>query len=98
MSRRATPTTPAPAVSLLPQVHVIESTGVYCVDDAQRLLRLKASTIRREVRQGRLRISKRAGRYYLLGEWLLEWIKGGEIKPRRMPITSCNGNGGPGDE
>jgi hypothetical protein len=45
-------------------------------------LKLKTSTIRREVKAGRLRVSKRAGRYYLLGSWILEWLAGGEL-PRR---------------
>jgi hypothetical protein len=60
-------------------VHVILPGAIYFVDDAQRLLRLRSSTIRREVRERRLRISKRAGRYFILGEWLLAWIKAGEI-------------------
>jgi hypothetical protein len=63
-----------------PAIHEIRPTNVYLVDDARRLLRLKQSTIRREVREGRLRIAKRAGRYYLLGEWILEWLRGGEVK------------------
>lgn len=71
---------PAPATP--PPIHSIDPHAVYLVDQARAVLRLRASTIRREVREGRLRISKRAGRYYLLGEWLLEWIAGGEL-PRR---------------
>jgi hypothetical protein len=63
-------------------VHVIAPTGVYFVEDAKRILRLKESTIRREVREGRLRISKRAGRYFILGAWLLAWIRGGEVRRR----------------
>jgi hypothetical protein len=35
-----------------------------------------------------MRISKRAGRYYLLGAWLLEWITGGEL-----PLRSAQANG-----
>jgi hypothetical protein len=27
-----------------------------------------------------LRCSKRAGRYWILGEWLLEWLRGGEVR------------------
>jgi hypothetical protein len=63
-------------------VHVIAEHGVYGVDDAIRVLRLRKSTVRREVREGRLRVSKRAGRYYILGRWLIEWIEGGELKRR----------------
>lgn len=39
---------------------------------------LKRSTIRREVKAGRLRASRRAGRCYFLGSWLREWLEGGE--------------------
>lgn len=73
--------------------HVIAPDAVYFVEDAQRALRLKKSTIRREVREGRLRISKRAGRYFLLGEWILEWIRAGEVT-RRCDSAIANGHGG----
>jgi hypothetical protein len=73
--------------------HVIHPTAVYFVDEAKRILRLRDSTIRREVREGRLRIAKRAGRYYLLGEWLLEWLRAGELKRRRETATARGGNG-----
>jgi hypothetical protein len=55
---------------------------VYSVEEAQAALKLKRSTIRREVRERRLRISKRAGRYYLLGEWILQWLRAGELALR----------------
>ena len=73
---------PADAPAAPPVVHVVAETGVYGVEDAQRIFRLRKSTIRREVRAGRLRVAKRAGRYYILGRWLIEWIEGGEL-PRR---------------
>ncbi len=63
-----------------PMPHRIDPTAVYSVLEAQAALKLKRSTIRRELREGRLRVSKRAGRYFLLGEWLLEWLRGGEIR------------------
>ena len=28
-------------------------------------------------------VAKRAGRYFILGRWLIEWIEGGELKRRR---------------
>ena len=68
---------PAPPVAA---PHVIAPTAVYSVVEAQAALRLKESTIRREVREGRLRVSKRAGKYLLLGEWLIEWVRGGEVR------------------
>jgi hypothetical protein len=72
-------------------VHVIDPNGVYFWDVARQLLRFKESTIRREVREGRLRVSKRAGRYFILGRWLIEWIEKGEVQRKRP--TSENGNG-----
>jgi hypothetical protein len=70
-------------------VHVIYPTAIYLVEDARRVLRLKESTVRREVREGRLRVAKRAGRYYLLGEWLLQWLREGEIGRRAAPHPCC---------
>jgi hypothetical protein len=64
-------------------VHEILPNGVYFSDDARRILRLRQSTIGREVREGRLRIAKRGGRYVILGKWLIEWIETGELKPRQ---------------
>jgi hypothetical protein len=79
--RRTTP--PADATPGL-TVHRIDPHNVYLVDQLRQLLRLRDSTIRREVREGRLRIAKRAGRYYLLGSWILEWLEAGEVR-RRTP-------------
>ncbi len=71
---------PEPTVLPAVHVHVIHENAVYFLDDAIKIFRLKKSTIRREVRDCRLRISKRAGRYYLLGKWLIEWLEAGELK------------------
>src|SRR5437879_1193674 len=71
------------------QPHEILPTAIYTVPEAREALQLKASTIRREVREGRLRISKRAGRYYITGAWLLEWIESGEL--RRNKSVGSNG-------
>jgi hypothetical protein len=71
-----------PAEAVPVAVHAVEPTGVYFVDTFRKLFRLRKSTLRREVREGRLRVARRAGRYYLLGEWILEWLRGGEL-PRR---------------
>src|SRR5262249_51351141 len=63
-----------------PLVPVIDPHAVYFTDTLQRGFRLRKSTIRREGKEGRLRPAKRGGRYYLLGEWVLEWLRGGEVK------------------
>lgn len=65
-----------------PRPHVIDPNGVYSVEAAMDALWLKKSSIRREVREGRLRIAKRCGRHYLLGAWLLEWLAAGERRQR----------------
>ena len=79
--RDRTRTAPALEPAAPPQaVPVIDENAVYFVDTLQAIFRLRKSTIRREWRAGRLRISKRAGRYFILGEWLLEWIRGGEVR------------------
>jgi hypothetical protein len=84
---------PGPAVT---PVHVIMPTAVYTADQAQRILRLRPSTIRREVREGRLRVSRRGGRYYLLGEWLIEWLRAGEVRRRRQAPTPAEDDRGAG--
>ena len=64
-----------------PAVPVIDENAVYFVDTLQAIFRLRKSTIRREWRAGRLRISKRCGRYYVLGVWVLSWLRNGEVLP-----------------
>jgi hypothetical protein len=56
---------------------------VYTIAAAQLALGLPKTTLGREIRLGRLRVSKRAGRYFLLGEWLLDWLRGGEVSRRK---------------
>jgi hypothetical protein len=48
---------PAPPRTEVP--HVIHADGVYTVEDLRRVFGLKASSVRREVRLGLLRMSKR---------------------------------------
>jgi hypothetical protein len=79
------------------EVHVIDPNGVYLLPQVKALLKLRDSTVRREVREKRLRVARRAGRYYILGKWLLEWIEQGEIvrsKPAgTLPLhAGTNGN------
>jgi hypothetical protein len=57
----------------------IHPNDVFTLSGARAALRLAKSTFRREVREGRLRVSCRAGRRWLLGSWLLEWLRGGEL-------------------
>jgi hypothetical protein len=60
-------------------VHVIHPTAVYFPDQVRELLRLRATTLRREVREGRLRVCRRGGRHLITGRQLLTWIEAGEL-------------------
>jgi hypothetical protein len=64
---------------------VILPTAVYYLRQAQEALGLPRSTLGREIRLGRLRSSRRAGKCMILGCWLLEWISQGEHKRQRPP-------------
>jgi hypothetical protein len=55
---------------------------IFVTDDLVAGLRVRRSTIRREIKAGRLRVSKRAGRYYFRAEWVDDWIAAGEVCPR----------------
>lgn len=59
----------------------INPLGIYSLLEATGVLAVKPNSLTREVREGRLRVSKRLGRYYFLGEWLIEWIRRGELQP-----------------
>jgi hypothetical protein len=63
--------------------HTIVPTAVYDLEAARIALGVMKTTLRREVRLGRLRVTKRAGRYFVLGEWLLEWLRAGEVYRKR---------------
>jgi hypothetical protein len=58
----------------------IKPEAVYGLKDAREALGVRPGTLPREIRLGRLRSSKRAGKVFILGEWLLEWLRDGERK------------------
>jgi hypothetical protein len=62
---------------------IIHPTGVYQVVHVRAMLGLRQSSLRREIREGRLRVNKRCGKYFFLGQQLLDWLAGGELKRRR---------------
>ena len=78
--------------------HVIEHDAAYDLPALQAVLGLGKTTLKREVRVGRLRVAKRAGRYYFLGAWVLEWLAAGEVhrfrKRGRIAHTACEGDQG----
>jgi hypothetical protein len=73
------------------QPHVIVPNAVYTLAQAQAALGLAKATLGREVRLSRLRVSKRGGRYYVLGTWLLEWFQTGEVERRPRVVAEANG-------
>jgi len=70
--------------------HNILSTAVYDLEAARSALALTRTTLNRELRLGRLRVAKRAGKYFLLGEWLLDWLKAGEVSRKRQGESNDN--------
>jgi hypothetical protein len=71
---------------------VIDPCGVFTLQQARELLGLAETTLPRECRRGRLRHAKRAGRIFILGEWLIEWVRDGEVTRRRqLPAPAVNG-------
>jgi hypothetical protein len=48
------------------------------------MLGLRQSSLRREIRAGRLSVNKRCGKYFFLGEQLLDWLRGGELPRKRQ--------------
>ena len=67
----------------------IDPDGVYTPAIISERLGLTKGTLPREIRLRRLRVSKRAGRYFLLGVWVLEWLRGGEVR-RAGAATDSN--------
>jgi hypothetical protein len=59
------------------------------LDELRAVLALPLTCLRREARLGRLRVSRRSGRYWTTGRWVQEWIEAGEVKPKMRP--ACNG-------
>jgi hypothetical protein len=62
---------------------VIHPDEVFDKQAVIKLLNLKESGFRSEVRAGRLRVSRRLGRYWITGADILAWLRSGTIKPRR---------------
>lgn len=60
----------------------IEPLAAYTTAQVRALLNLAATTLKREIAEGRIRYSMRSGRRYFLGEWLIEWIRSGEVSRR----------------
>jgi hypothetical protein len=70
---------------------VIPKNAVYTVESATEALGLAPSCLPREIRLRRLRASRRGGRYFILGSWLLAWIASGSTTHRRKRHATANG-------
>lgn len=81
MPRRKVEPVPAPV-----EVPVIQPGSVYFVDSLIRTFRLRPASVRREVASGRLPVCKRCGRYYILGEQILAWLRAGEVVRRQAAV------------
>ncbi len=81
----ATPFPAAPAPG-----RMIDPHAVYRLDELRTLLGLPMTCLRREVRLGRLRVSRRSGRYWTTGAWVHEWLAGGEVRPRRARAAAAD--------
>lgn len=79
------------------QPPVIHPHAWYSRDEATALLRLRSSTLSTEVGKGRLRVSRRAGRYWFLGAWLIDWLAAGE-RPSRAPANGVSEDVSPATE
>jgi hypothetical protein len=72
----------------LTEPHVIHPRAVYTAASLQAALGLTRATVPREVRLGRLRVTRRAGKYFILGAWVLQWLRDGEV----MRKQKCEAN------
>jgi hypothetical protein len=71
----------------------IRADAVYSLQQAAAVLGLAKGCLPREIRLGRLRVSKRAGRIMILGRWLLEWVESGELRPSKASSQNVERNG-----
>jgi hypothetical protein len=80
-----------PADLILPALD-IKPEAVYRPEQVRVALALRASSLRREWRAGRLRVVRRCGRNYIIGRDLLRWLDGGELlspASRQRPSTTA---------
>ena len=71
---------------LPPRTRRIDPLGVYTRDELAALFAVPPRAISNEIAEGRLAYTRRLGRYYFLGEWLLDWLRAGKLThiPRKQ--------------
>jgi hypothetical protein len=67
-----------------PTIRTIPDDAVFRLDELRLVLGLPRTSLRREARQGRLRVSKRCGFHWTTGRWVRQWVAAGEVT-RRQP-------------
>jgi hypothetical protein len=67
----------------------IKPTQVFSIATLTELLSLKSGTVPRELRLRRLRFAKRAGKVLILGEWILQWLRDGEIHKANTEVNGA---------
>jgi predicted site-specific integrase-resolvase len=60
----------------------IDATAIYRPTEVMELFDVSKNTLKREVRLGRLRVSRIGGKNLFLGARLLEWIERAEVVQR----------------
>lgn len=89
MTTRARKTTTDPEAKPVAQLpHTIVPTAIYDLVAATTAIGLSRTALKREIKLRRLRVSRRAGRYFFVGSWLLQWIEAGEVIRQRATTDS----------
>jgi hypothetical protein len=68
-------------------VSLIDPMGVYSLETARQALGLRKNSLSREIREKRLQVSKRCGRYYIRGIWLIAWLDAGRLDVGRSAVA-----------
>jgi hypothetical protein len=76
-----------------PGPFVIDPNAVYKPRHLAEGLGMPLSGVLRAIRAAELRSSRRRGRTWILGAWVLQWLEGGE-RPRRKAAGKSNGDNG----
>jgi hypothetical protein len=61
----------------------IDPNTAYRPEHIEAGLGIPLSGIMRDIRGGKLKASKRRGRLFILGAWVLAWLEDGEVRRRR---------------
>lgn len=77
----------------------IDPLTVYDLQSGREAVGMAKGCLPREIRLGRLRAAKRGGKILILGEWLIQWVREGEVSRRRETSTvsstvAANADGG----